>query len=138
MLTDFTPADPTPSFFSSTARLRARICWALLALGAAGAGSANAAGTAATAESRRLAPACSAPAFPVHWQEAGDSGTVMLEVLVAPSGKVLASRLVESSGISRVDRASLKASEACQFDPDASAATVTPNWSRVQYTWVLE
>lgn len=81
---------------------------------------------------------CEAPAFPTRWQEEGDTGIVTLAVLVAEDGKVMESRLLNSSGIARVDRASLKASARCKFQPVAKDNASAPAWTRVQYNWVVE
>ena len=81
---------------------------------------------------------CDKPAFPAAWQAEGDSGTVTLAVLVGEDGKAMASRLLSSSGIARIDRASLKASARCTFAPTAKDAQSMPAWTRVQYTWVVE
>jgi TonB family protein len=101
------------------------------------AGSAFAAGESA-ASAPAPAVSCEAPEFPTRWQEEGDSGTVTLAVLVGEDGKVMASRLLSSSGIARVDRASLKASAKCRFQPAAGGNQSMPAWTRVQYTWVVE
>ena len=99
-------------------------------------------GASATAAADSLARhdrlACSAPRFPVGWQEDGDSGTVTLAVLVAPDGQVMASTVLNSSGIGRVDRASLRASARCKFQPGAGGKAAEPAWTRMQYTWVVE
>lgn len=98
------------------------------------AGSASAAGASlARAESGT----CAVPEFPVRWQEDGVSGVVTVEVLVGADGKVTASRLLDSSGIGRVDRASLKASAQCKFQPGARDQSA-PAWTKVRYSWVVE
>lgn len=105
---------------------------AVLSLGAA---SAFAAGV---SEAPTPSATCEAPEFPARWQDDGDSGTVTLAVLVGESGQVMASRLLSSSGIARVDRASLKASAKCRFQPAAKDNQSMPAWTRVQYHWVVE
>lgn len=89
-------------------------------------------------EARNPSATCEAPEFPARWQDEGDNGVVTLAVLVGEDGKVMASRLLSSSGIARVDRASLKASAKCKFQPTAKDNQTMPAWTRVQYNWVVE
>lgn len=98
------------------------------------AGSASAAGGSAA---RLESASCAVPAFPARWQEDGDTGIVTLAVLVGADGKVMASKLLSSSGIARVDRASLKASSQCTFQPGAKDQSM-PAWTKVRYSWVVE
>ncbi|HEU4777565.1 MAG TPA: TonB family protein [Telluria sp.] len=79
---------------------------------------------------------CAKPEFPARWLNEGDSGNVVVAFLVGADGKVLESKLVESSGFPRVDRASIRAGAACKFKPasDLSAAS----WAKVKYTWVAD
>lgn len=101
------------------------------------AGSAFATGESGARNAPAAAATCEAPDFPTRWQEEGVSGSVTLAVLVGEDGKVMASRLLNSSGISRVDRASLKASARCKFQPAKDSQSAL-GWTRVQYTWVVE
>ena len=98
------------------------------------AGSASAAGASGA---RAESASCAVPAFPARWQEDGDTGIVTLAVLVGADGKVMASKLLHSSGITRVDRASLKASSQCTFQPGARDQSM-PAWTKVRYNWVVE
>lgn len=79
---------------------------------------------------------CEVPSFPTRWQNDGDSGNVIVAYLVGTDGKVLESKLVESSGSSRVDRASVRAGARCKFQP-ASGQTVA-GWAKVKYTWTVD
>ncbi|WP_083599042.1 energy transducer TonB [Massilia sp. CF038] len=79
---------------------------------------------------------CTQPEFPARWLNEGDSGNVVVAFLVGADGKILDSKLVESSGYPRVDRASIRAGASCKFKPasDQSAAT----WAKVKYTWIVD
>jgi periplasmic protein TonB len=79
---------------------------------------------------------CTTPEFQARWLNEGDSGNVVVAFLVGADGKVLDSKLVESSGYPRVDRASIRAGAGCKFKPasDQSAAS----WAKVKYTWVVD
>ncbi len=79
---------------------------------------------------------CTTPDYPARWLNEGDSGNVVVAYLVGADGKVLDSRLLESSGFARVDRASVRAGASCKFKPasDQSAAS----WAKVKYTWIVD
>jgi len=79
---------------------------------------------------------CVKPEFPARWLNEGDSGNVVVAFLVGADGKVLDSKLVESSGFPRVDRASIRAGAACKFKPAADQTAAS--WAKVKYTWVAE
>lgn len=99
------------------------------------AGSAFAAGE---VQPRMETATCEKPEYPARWQDEGETGTVMVAVLVDTDGKPLVSKVVTSSGSSKVDRASLKASTKCKFQPGASDGKAVPSWTHVQYSWVVE
>lgn len=81
---------------------------------------------------------CEKPSFPVRWLEEGDEGKVTLAFLVDTDGKVLDTRVIESSGFGRVDRASIRAGARCKFQPGAKDGVAAPSWAKVQYAWVVE
>lgn len=81
---------------------------------------------------------CEKPEYPTRWQDEGTTGTTMVGVLVDADGKVLASKVISSSGSARVDRASVKASARCKFQPGARDGQAAPSWTKVQYSWVVE
>jgi periplasmic protein TonB len=82
---------------------------------------------------------CETPEFPARWQNEGDSGNVVVAFLVGADGKVLDSKLVESSGIVRVDRASVRAGARCKFQPGVAAnGQAAASWAKVKYTWVID
>jgi protein TonB len=98
----------------------------LLCLAAGGARAADAAPKLDTQQ-------CEKPDFPTRWHNEGDGGNVVVAFLVGANGKVIESKIVESSGSQRVDRASAKAGERCTFGPVAA-----PTWAKVRYTWVVD
>jgi protein TonB len=91
-----------------------------------------AAGTAATPSVDTLD--CAKPDYPIRWQNEGDSGSVVVAFLVGADGRVVDSKIVQSSGYVRVDRASVRAVERCKF----AAAPAGQAWSKVRYSWVME
>lgn len=76
---------------------------------------------------------CEKPDFPARWHDEGDGGNVIVAFLVGTDGKVVESKIVESSGSRRVDRASARAGAQCKFVPAAK-----PGWARVRYTWLVD
>lgn len=88
--------------------------------------------------SRPEAESCAAPEYPSYWQADGDSGNVTVAVQVDADGKVINSKVLSSSGFSRVDRASVKASARCKFKPAAKEGKAEPSWAKIQYKWIVE
>lgn len=111
-------------------------CLTVFAVASLFMGVAHAAG--ADRAARADAKTCDKPEFPVRWQDDGDGGTVTVAYLVDTDGKVMDSRIVESSGYGRVDRASIRAGARCKFQPGARDGQVAPTWAKVQYSWVVE
>lgn len=77
---------------------------------------------------------CAKPEYPQRWHSEGDSASVVVAYLVGTDGKVVASKVLQSSGDTRVDRASVRAVERCTF----AAAPAAPSWSKVRYSWIVE
>lgn len=82
--------------------------------------------------------ACEKPTFPASWQEEGEEGTVTVAYLVDTDGKVLQSKILESSGAARVDRASVRAGARCKFQPGARDGQAAMAWAKVKYSWIVE
>lgn len=106
-----------------------RLAALMLALSAMPAIAAGAAGRPSTAPQE-----CAKPEYPVRWQEDGQNRNVVVAFLVDADGRVAASKVVQSSGHMKVDRASVRAIERCTFAPAAGA----PAWSKVRYSWIVE
>ena len=82
---------------------------------------------------------CAKPEFPSRWQVEGDSGgDVLVAFLVGADGKVMESKVVESSGTPRMARASVKAGARCKFEPGAKNGQAAPSWAKVRYTWLID
>jgi protein TonB len=82
---------------------------------------------------------CEKPEFPVRWQADGISGgDVLVAYLVGSDGKVMDSKVVQSSGTARIDRASVKAGARCKFEPGAKNGQAEPSWAKVRYTWLID
>lgn len=94
--------------------------------------------SAADRPARLDATGCEKPEFPVRWQEEGDSGSVTVAYLVDTDGKVVQSKVLESSGTARVDRASIRAGARCKFEPSAKDGQAAIGWAKVKYSWIVE
>ncbi len=91
---------------------------------------------ASAAADTRLANAdCDVPAYRNAWQDDELQGNVKLSVLVDAQGNVQDTKVISSSGSSALDKASLRASTSCKFQPASNGAA--PVWAQVQYKWVL-
>jgi TonB family protein len=93
------------------------------------------AATSAAAPTRLANAECEAPAYRNSWQDDELSGNVKLAVLVDASGNVQQTKVISSSGHVALDKASLRASTACKFQPASNGSA--PVWAQVQYKWVL-
>ena len=77
---------------------------------------------------------CHVPAYRHDWETAEESGQVRLAFQIDAKGKVIAVKLVESSGWPDLDSASVRSLKQCVF----KNASATQNWEEVRYTWVLK
>ncbi|MBV7535154.1 energy transducer TonB [Duganella sp. sic0402] len=91
--------------------------------------------SAAAADTRLASGECDAPSYRNTWQDDELQGNVKLAVLVDAKGNVQETKVISSSGHIALDKASLRASTACKFQPAANGAE--PVWAQVQYKWVL-
>lgn len=78
---------------------------------------------------------CAKPVYPRQSLRHEQTGTVTLGFEVSPDGKVLASRIDNSSGYPLLDIAAKEAIERCSFTPTGAEA---PRWLKVQYVWTLK
>jgi protein TonB len=77
---------------------------------------------------------CAKPAYPVRWQADSEGGNVIVAYQLNADGKVIESKVEQSSGDLRLDRASVRAVEHCKFKVKAGA----PSWNKLRFAWVLE
>lgn len=82
------------------------------------------------------ASACAPPKYPTNAYLSGESGTVVLALLVGGDGKVMESKVQKSSGSSELDKAARKALSQCKFKPADSQAE--PTWATLSYVWSLD
>lgn len=110
----------------------------LLSVAAALLLSSNVAFSAALDESvpRIDAESCSAPAYKRAWQDNDEEGNVKVAVLVDKDGKVISSKMLQSSGYRHLDNASTFAIKNCTFKPGTQAGQPAQSWAVVTYSWL--
>jgi protein TonB len=91
--------------------------------------------SAAPAASRLNNANCEVPSYRTSWQDDELQGAVKLAVLVDANGKVQDTKVISSSGVAALDKASLRAGASCKFQPASNGSD--PVWAQVQYNWVL-
>lgn len=100
-------------------------------------GSALPAMAAGNSVARIEANGCEQPHFPARWQTEGDGATVVVGYLVTAAGKVVDSKIVQSSGLAYIDRASERAGARCKFVP-AGDSSADAAWTQVKYSWTVK
>ncbi|WP_028080662.1 energy transducer TonB [Solimonas soli] len=78
---------------------------------------------------------CRAPEYPSVSQRLGEAGSVVLQLLVGPDGRVKDSKIATSSGYPRLDEAARKGLSLCRFDPAIDAGEPVQAWGTIKYTF---
>jgi protein TonB len=88
----------------------------------------------------RLDPAQSRePDYPPASRRLGEQGSLILEVLVDPNGRVTDARVVQTSGFERLDQAALDGIKTnYRFHPGTVDGEKQPMWYRFKFTWKLK
>ncbi len=84
------------------------------------------------------ARALSEPAYPAQDVRLGNTGTVLLSVLVLPDGKVGDVRLDRSSGFSRLDASAMTEAKKWRFKPGTQDGVPTAMWKQLPITFRLQ
>ncbi|WP_332851453.1 TonB family protein [Duganella sp. S19_KUP01_CR8] len=84
------------------------------------------------------AKACVPPKYPPNSYLSGESGSVLLALLVGNDGKVLESKVQKSSGFPDLDKAARRALSQCKFKPASSDGQGEPVWATLTYVWSLD
>jgi len=95
------------------------------------------ASTAINTTPRLAIGSCEKPQYPAAARESGESGTVQLKLVVNPTGKVVDSKVVRSSGFERLDEAARRALEVCNFEPAVRERTPRTASVELEYVWSL-
>jgi protein TonB len=81
----------------------------------------------------------SQPEYPPQSRRLGEQGSCVLQVLVDASGHVTDSKLVQSSGSSRLDQAALEGVKTSyRFFPGTVDGKPQPMWFTFKFTWKLQ
>ncbi len=80
---------------------------------------------------------CEKPQYPAAARDSRENGTVQLKFVVNPTGKVVDSKVVRSSGYERLDEAARRALEVCNFEPAMREGTPTTASVELEYVWSL-
>lgn len=80
---------------------------------------------------------CAKPAWPKESLRNEQTGKVTLEFLIDLDGKVLESKVLQSSGFPLLDMAAQDGLAKCQFTPPPSVGRTQPTRTKMQYVWVL-
>ena len=99
-----------------------------------GSGTSGAVRTIALAE----ASGCATPAYPARAARNGDSGTVVLALLIGTDGRVADARVQKTSGSRDLDKAALNALSQCQFKPATNNGVPEAGWGQLAFVWTLD
>jgi periplasmic protein TonB len=78
------------------------------------------------------------PEYPPDSRRAGEEGSLILQVLVDPNGRVLDSKLEQSSGSERLDQAALQGVKTSyRFIPGTVDGKPQEMWYTFKFTWKL-
>ena len=78
------------------------------------------------------------PEYPPASRRAGEEGSLILQVLVDPSGRVIHSKLEQSSGVGRLDQAALQGVKSSyRFIPGTIDGKPQEMWYTFKFTWKL-
>jgi TonB family protein len=78
------------------------------------------------------------PPYPATAVAGGEEGSVILEVLVTPDGKVAQTRLYDSSGFNDLDNAAIAAVMGWKFIPAMRNGEAETDWANVKVDFRLE
>lgn len=95
---------------------------------------------AAPAAPVRVAPVvkasnCRPPEYPAASERLGETGSVVVALLVGTDGKVTDSRVEQSSGFPRLDQAALKGLSRCRFTAGTLDGKPEASWQVLKYTF---
>lgn len=89
-------------------------------------------------EATPLMEICRKPEWPKSSLRNEETGTVTLRLTVAPTGRILDTLVVKSSGFRDLDKAALVGLMRCKFRPAAINGVPVQSHSYMQYVWTLE
>lgn len=73
--------------------------------------------------------------YPADAQRAGEEGVVVIQVFVSTEGEVRKARLLNSSGIDRLDNAAIESVLAWRFKPAQENGSTVARWTDVRVVY---
>lgn len=80
---------------------------------------------------------CAKPTYPAESQELEEEGSVKLSFFVDTEGSVTESKVIKSSGFTRLDDAARQAFSQCKFNPGTVDGVPEKTWANVEYQFKL-
>lgn len=80
---------------------------------------------------------CRVPPYPAEARRLGQTGTVLLGLLIDETGTVTDRRVERTSGSDALDAAALTALSSCRFSPGTVDGRPHAAWARLRYVWKL-
>ncbi len=84
------------------------------------------------------ARSCEKPEYPAASKRLEEEGTVVVRFLIDVDGRVIESKVENSSGYDRLDHAARNALGKCKFKPGTVDGKPEQGWASIKYTWRLE
>lgn len=84
------------------------------------------------------AVSCEKPEYPAASKRLEEEGTVTLRFLIDVDGRVIESKVENTSGYDRLDQAARNALSKCKFKPGTVDGKAEQSWASMKYTWRLE
>lgn len=81
--------------------------------------------------------ACEKPDYPASSIRGGEEGTVNLAMLIGTDGRVLESKVENSSGSRALDKAAILGLSLCKFKPGTIDGIPEKSWAKLQYVWTI-
>ncbi|MBE1237368.1 energy transducer TonB [Phaeovibrio sulfidiphilus] len=81
---------------------------------------------------------CARPPYPEGARHRGETGTVILNLKIDASGRLVDRAVVVSSGHARLDTAALNGLARCRFAPATRNGVPEPGWVKLRYVWTLD
>lgn len=78
---------------------------------------------------------CKEPEYPAVSERLGETGTVLLQLLVGTDGRVTDSKIEKGSGFERLDKAAQQALSRCKFEPGEVDGKPSAAWAQLKYTF---
>ncbi len=86
----------------------------------------------------KLNAGCASPKYPEESIEMEEEGQLILSILVDENGHVAESKVLKSSGFTRLDDAARQAFSLCQFTPATADDVAEKSWVQQPFEWKIK